>query len=493
MARSDKDSELVFGIISTVGTDTRGAIEDISKQLHFFRYTVTEIRVSKQIISQFEAGKASFSTEFERVNYYMDLGNKIRKETKDQAILMKGVAREIFLTRTRDDNGAAPLKRHAFIINSLKNSEEVEFMRDTYGDAFHLIGITSSYARRIKCLTERDGMTEDEAKRLLARDEDEDIKQGQHTRDAFQHADYFIEITGDADKTYNYISRLIDLLFGNPFISPTFDEYAMFMAFSSSLRSADLSRQVGAVVTKNNEIIAMGVNDCPKAGGGLYWPEETEHGMFADVEGGRDYTLGYDSNKKEQERIIQEILSAFRRRDSEENILKLKKAGIGDLTEYGRVVHAEMEALLSCARNNVSTRDATMYVTTFPCHNCAKHIIAAGIKKVVYIEPYPKSKAFSFYPVEISDNIPDDSRVVFTPFVGVGPQRFVDLFSVSSTKWYERKRKEVDKLTKKEWDRGKAELRNPISLVNYLQAEENALMAFEDEMIAVSNQQGEVL
>ena len=265
------------------------------------------------------------------------------------------------------------------------------------------------------------------------------------------------------------------------------------MAFSSSLRSADLSRQVGAVVTKNNEIIAMGVNDCPKAGGGLYWPMETEHGKFTDVEGGRDYTLGYDSNKKEQERIIQEILLAFRRRDSDENILKLKKAGIGDLTEYGRVVHAEMEALMSCARNNVSTRDATMYVTTFPCHNCAKHIIAAGIKKVVYIEPYPKSKAFSFYPVEISDNIPDNNRVVFAPFVGVGPQRFVDLFSVSSTKWYERKRKEVDKLTKKEWNRGKAELRNPISLVNYLQAEESALMAFEDEMIAVRNQQGEVL
>ena len=86
MARNDKDSELVFGIISTVGTDTKDAIEDIRKQLHFFRYTVTEIRVSKQIISQFEVEQTSFSTEFERVNYYMDLGNKIRKEAKDLAI-----------------------------------------------------------------------------------------------------------------------------------------------------------------------------------------------------------------------------------------------------------------------------------------------------------------------------------------------------------------------------------------------------------------------
>ena len=44
--------------------------------------------------------------------------------------------------------------------------------------------------------------------------------------------------------------------------------------------------------------------------------------------------------------------------------------------------HAEMEALLSCARSGVSTRGATLYSTTFPCHNCAKHIIAAGVARV---------------------------------------------------------------------------------------------------------------
>ena len=47
----------------------------------------------------------------------------------------------------------------------------------------------------------------------------------------------------------------------------------MFMAFASALRSADLSRQIGAVIAHDNEIIATGANDCPKSGGGLYWPE----------------------------------------------------------------------------------------------------------------------------------------------------------------------------------------------------------------------------
>ena len=143
-----------------------------------------------------------------------------------------------------------------------------------------------------------------------------------------------------------------------------------------------------------------------------------------------------------------------------------------------------MEALLSCARNSISCRGATLYATTFPCHNCAKHIIAAGIARVVYIEPYPKSKAFQFYPAEISTEKGDSDKVIFEPFTGVGPQRFIDLFAVKSARWYAKKRK--DRNGKKlDWKRKDAELRNPISLLNYLDAEQSALIAFEDETVAL--------
>jgi deoxycytidylate deaminase len=62
-----------------------------------------------------------------------------------------------------------------------------------------------------------------------------------------------------------------------------------------------------------------------------------------------------------------------------------------DITEYGRPVHAEMEAVLSCVRNGILTRGARLYCTTFPCHNCAKHLVDAGIHEVQYVEAYPKS------------------------------------------------------------------------------------------------------
>jgi len=52
------------------------------------------------------------------------------------------------------------------------------------------------------------------------------------------------------------------------------------------------------------------------------------------------------------------------------------------------VIHAEMNALMFAAKQGISTNGATMYVTHSPCINCAKHIIQAGIKRVVYSEEY---------------------------------------------------------------------------------------------------------
>ena len=488
MQRHITDSEVILGIISTVGTDVDEVIRDIKDQLTFFNYNTEVISVSGAIISQFEQDdQQPFPSEFERISHHMNLGNTIRKETNDNSILMKGVARELYLKRTSDDCEPKPRPRTAYIIKSLKHPDEVAFMRETYGDGFHLIGVTSSYSRRLKTLIERKGLTKARAEELLKRDANEDMKQGQHTRDAFQHADYFICTTEDTDQTYNAVERLIDLLFGNPFITPNFDEYAMFMAYAASLRSADLSRQIGAVITKDREILSMGANDCPRAGGGLYWPQLRDHGKYEDEPNGRDYMCGFDSNKMEQQKIIKSLLDEFDITYNDENVERAKAAGIGDLTEYGRVVHGEMEALLSCARNNISCRNATLYATTFPCHNCAKHIIAAGIKRVVYIEPYPKSKAFDFYTAEISDSVYDDAKVVFEPFTGVGPQRYNDLFAMNSTRWYTKKRKKKDG-TRLDWQREDAELRNPLTIFNYLDAEKNAVMTFEDTTMALKGE-----
>ena len=192
-----------------------------------------------------------------------------------------------------------------------------------------------------------------------------------------------------------------------------------------------------------------------------------------------------DSNRVEQNRIIEKIVEARADIEYGFNADKLRKllenSRIRDLTEYGRVVHAEMEALFSCARNALSTVGTTLYSTTFPCHNCAKHIIAAGIRRVVYVEPYPKSKTLEFHNDSIATEECGKSRwfVVFEPFVGVGPRRFFDLFSMRLGSTYPLVRKDNQSGRRAEWRIESRQLRIQMKPLSYLELEKQACELFE--------------
>lgn len=53
-----------------------------------------------------------------------------------------------------------------------------------------------------------------------------------------------------------------------------------------------------------------------------------------------------------------------------------------------RTIHAEINAIIQCAKFGVSTENATIYVTHFPCLNCTKTILQSGIKEICYSNDY---------------------------------------------------------------------------------------------------------
>jgi deoxycytidylate deaminase len=173
----------------------------------------------------------------------------------------------------------------------------------------------------------------------------------------------------------------------------------------------------------------------------------------------------------EKNKMIAAILKELGRGDLtvEQGRAILKPTGMPDITEFGRSVHAEMEALLACARTARSARNATLYSTTFPCHNCCRHIIAAGVKRVVYVEPYPKSKAPLLHSDAISVDQATENRVPFLPFIGIGPRRYFDLFSLKLSTGYPIERKEGGKL--KPWQRLAAPPRLQMQPTTYLDRE----------------------
>ena len=170
----------------------------------------------------------------------------------------------------------------------------------------------------------------------------------------------------------------------------------MYAAYSAGLRSACLSRQVGAVITDSSgNILSTGCNDVPKARGGLYSAASDTDNRCYNQDGGKCHN---DERKNLMQQKIALTIKTELNIDKEkaDNLTEIikKTSGLRDLLEFSRSVHAEMDAITTIARKGgISTQGAYLYTTTYPCHNCARHIIAAGIRKVFYIEPYEKSLA----------------------------------------------------------------------------------------------------
>lgn len=211
----------------------------------------------------------------------------------------------------------------------------------------------------------------------------------------------------------------------------------------------------------------------PRPAGGLYWPEGDDR---------RDHARKEDSNERRRNEILEDVLGRLRpEAEDKEGWLKAGKerllaSPLMDITEYGRAVHAEMEALMSCARAACSPRRGRLFSTTFPCHNCAKHIVAAGITTVVYVEPYPKSQALDLFPdsIRLDDQADDEKlgpkgKVVFQPFKGIGPRRFFDLFSIALSSGTKLKRKADGKVV--DWKEAKANVRVPLLPNSYIDRE----------------------
>jgi len=471
------DAELVLGIVAPVGTDLDTFVAILRDHLEKFRYRPQTIRASQFLdhlqLERFGV-RLDASTENTRLTTYMDAGTKVRELTGRADLLALHAILEAFRTRQPDPTRAAdtaPKPRQAYVIRSLKHPDEVHTLRQVYQSGFFLIGLYSTEKERLNYLTEDKACTPEDAARLIERDKDESAL-GQRTRDTFALADVFIRFNPNKrSQTKRQVYRFLDIIFGNPHLTPTQDEHAMFLAHGAALRSGDLSRQVGAVITSaEGDLLATGANDVPRAGGGLYWPGKGDK---------RDSVRGYDANERRRDEIALDIykrmLPAHASERPPEELLaeakmRLKDSLLWDITEYSRAVHAEMEAILSCTRTRGQTRGATLYSTTFPCHNCAKHIIGAGISRVVFIEPYPKSQALALHADSIALERARADRVLFEPFIGLGPRRFMELFAINPGHGYRVHRKVGGKTA--QWYRATANLRAPMLPSSYLDREQ---------------------
>jgi deoxycytidylate deaminase len=211
----------------------------------------------------------------------------------------------------------------------------------------------------------------------------------------------------------------------------------MYAAASAALNSACLSRQVGASITdQHGELIAVGWNDVPKFGGGLYVSDPrdptSEHDKRCwNRDGGKCFndeekTLFADALIRE----LGDLIDGEKR--AEARALVAGSSKLRNLIEFSRSVHAEMHAIINAGQHAGNRMTGgKMYVTTYPCHACARHIIAAGIKEVFYIEPYRKSLAIKLHGDAMSEKEHDMEKVRVLSYDGVAPCKYLPLFKMT--------------------------------------------------------------
>jgi len=146
---------------------------------------------------------------------------------------------------------------------------------------------------------------------------------------------------------------------------PSVDEYFMEIAHHLAKRSTCFRRSVGAVIVKDKHLLATGYNGVPR-------------GLTHCVHTGC-IRMGNPNLELFETKSVGEIREYF----SEH-----KEIPSGQFHELCTGVHGEENAIIQAAYFGISIENAEVYTTTFPCVNCARIMINARIRRVVYDADY---------------------------------------------------------------------------------------------------------
>ena len=439
-----RTDELVLAVVGPVGSGCTRVGELLAQILSAtFGYSVTTHKLSKIASESAELlgpNRPPIGAAADRVSGLQKTGNELRKKFGEDYLAAKCIEK---IARWRDQeataksHGGEPVperKRQVHILDSIKNPAEVRLLRETYGDLFWLFGVFAPIeVRRLRLRTLK-GFDTAALDAIIAHDYKETDSYGQSVRDSFFQADFFVrnDQSNDSRLTRD-VTRYLEILFGIPVHTPTVDELSMYAAYSQAMGSACLSRQVGAaIVSSAGDVIGLGGNDVPKFNGGLYRTEDldNDHRCFK-------WGTKLCHNDQQKRALYEQIYESLSNEGllaagvgKEKLTIAVAKTEVRSLIEYSRAVHAEMEAIISVARGQkAGLIGATMYSTTYPCHSCARHIVASGIHSVVYVEPYPKSRAFELHNDAISESEADiGTKLVFLQYNGIAPKHALRLF-----------------------------------------------------------------
>ncbi|MBN8504344.1 MAG: CMP deaminase [Burkholderiales bacterium] len=457
--------ELVIALCGPIGSPLHETATQIENTLREFGYKSVTIRLSNLI--RLNAKKVNeqldTSTKFAEITSLIKIGDRLRSDYGSDVLAKLAIAKisadrqsqfgafeDVADEASKQPKEQIKSQRICHVIDSVKNTAELDLLRLIYGDALFAVGVFSPMELRQTNLERPGQLSHGEIGKLIDTDSGEEFSHGQSVRSTFPRCDFFLRVdhsvVGPSEaraiaQINERIRRFFDLVFRTAVVTPTADETAMYAATSASRNSACLSRQVGAAVTSaSGELLAVGWNDVPQAGGGLYGMRSlaTPANDGRVVEDRRCFAeAGRVCRNDEEKRAIAQkvveslIKGSFLKEEQKQGAADaiLGDSRVKDLIEFSRAVHAEMHAILGASRvAGDRVIGGKIFVTTYPCHSCARHLVAAGIAEIQYIEPYRKSLATRLHADALTESTDAQGKVQVRQYDGIAPRRFIDMF-----------------------------------------------------------------
>jgi deoxycytidylate deaminase/dephospho-CoA kinase len=371
----------VIGVTGAFGSGCTTAAKHLRDDLGFEMVSLSE-RLRDEHGRQAGVDAAATRAELQR------FGDALREES-GRDVLVRSVLADL------DQREQAPER---VVVDSIRNTGEVEALRKAFGYHFTLIAVVSSAEvrwGRVGTQYTDDGRTQADFVEDDQRDRNEEVDHGQQVELCVDRADILWDntegITLEAFK--EKVAEYANLITAEPKRHARPAEVAMHMAFSSARSSKCLKRNVGAVIVDDRgEVAGTGYNENPS--GTSPCAEEDEYGRrcFRDII--RNQHFGQLADRGAQCPVCGTAIPVIEgppwrcpscvetgRKTNLESFFFPDRA-----MNWCTAIHAEERALLAAGHR---ARGGTLYTTTFPCFLCSEKIINAGIAAIQFTEVYP--------------------------------------------------------------------------------------------------------
>lgn len=367
----------------------------------FFEFYYIDLpELTKRI--QTQLGRAKFTQFYQRAGDNIRASGRANDPTFDPEELFNFPKHLNFLIKLAHKKARLDNKPCRIVVDAIRNPYEAFYLKRRYAN-FYLVSINTSNSERLRSLREYRKLTDSEIKALDDKEYPEKISGtkkfvAQNIQACIEVSDIHIHNSKNSEYTHNdLVSQLawyVTLMMHPGLVMPTSIENCMQIAYTAKQSSGCISRQVGAVVTDESySVKAIGWNSTPQGQLPclLRSAEDLIQGRnksdFSEYEL-KDPTFRKALNAKYSNLIATNKASnrnfsfCFK---SIQNEIEGEKNQV-----HTRALHAEENAFLQISKHGgQKLSGGVLFTTASPCELCAKKAYQLGLKKIVYIDPYP--------------------------------------------------------------------------------------------------------